>query len=632
MVTASSIHLNRGKWELFNVNLIIKDGNMKNFRLTFSNDLKHRNNESTKGFNLTFINTYYSYPEYIGAKPLIQIVNSNALFVNTTITNVYGSNYTVVIYAYLNSKLKLSYCKVSEIGEKVRLVTVYNFTVIYIEKCIVKNNKAVVLFQSTGHCHTVVDGSVFAENRLPYGLRSCFAVSNNTKIDIFNSTFHTNEIEILWGEFYIHVNISNSKFVRNNAKTFCSMKLFYYCYMSVENCQFLSNSAEFLPVNIVVDYYVFLTVKDSSFFNNTGGTSASMSISRSSAYIYNVSFANNSAIQGSCIPLVGQAQVHVKNSMFRGNIVGPAVYVPPGGDVKFENCTFANHSSPSDSLIELHNSQLKIIGCLIDSNKMGIKGGIVQATTSLVTVHRCKLRNNSGRYGALFSLSRQSKMAIEKSAFLDNTGSIGGCVYITDSAIQVINTIFHNNKAVIQGGAVAGERYNITIQDSKFINHSAGMGGVLFMVNGTFMANNSVFENNTSPRGFGAVIYKIFSGDLILDNCLLIMNGAASDGIAGGTIWNYYDHNSMLRLSNTNCTICAYCYFCLMFVVKIGCKLTVYTSTFNIDNGKIHICSSDSNFVARATDNKLITAGGDKIHWKEVPFASGKATTLKICI
>ena len=393
-VTASSIHLTGGTWELFNVNLIIKDGHMENVRLVFSNDLKHQNNKMTKGFNLAFENTYYSYPEYIGSKPLIQVKNSNALFVNTTITKVYGNNGTV-INASLNSKLKFSYCKVSEIAEIINFVSVFNFTGIYIEKSILKNNRAQFLFLSQGDGYIVVDDTIFADNRGIDGYGACFSVSNNTKIDIFNSTFHTNEIQWLIGEFYIHVNIFNSKFVRNNAKIYCSVKLFYHCYMSVENSQFLSNWAESVPVNIVVDYYVYLTVRDTLFFNNTGGLSASMSVARSSAYIHNVSFANNSAIQGSCISLDGRAQIHVKDSMFQGNIDGPAVYASPGGDFLFENCIFANHSSPADSLMEIHNSQLKIIGCLIDRNKMGIKGGLVQATTSMVTVQRCQFQKKT---------------------------------------------------------------------------------------------------------------------------------------------------------------------------------------------------------------------------------------------
>ena len=621
-VTANSIHLTGGTWELFNVNLIIKDAHLKNFRLVFTNDLKYRNNETTKGLNLTLENTYYTFPEYIGPKPLIQIINSNAIFANTTITHVHGNESGTIIYATMNSKLKLSNCEISKIAEIFIFVSVFNFTAVYIETCILQNNKAEILFQSQVNCYNVVNGSVFAENGPENVYGKCFAVSNNTKIDIFNSTFHANDFQWIWGEYYTHVNISNSKFVGNNLESVTSsVKLFDHCYMSVENCEFFSNLAESSTVNIAVDYHVYLTVRDSLFFNNTGGTSASLLVSRSSAYIQNVTFINNSAIQGSCISLIGQSQVHVKNSKFQGNIVGPAVYVPPGSDLLFENCTFANHSSPTDSLIEIHNSQLKIIGCVIDSNKMGIKGGIVQATTSLVTVQRCKFRNNSGRYGTLFFLSRQSKLAIENSALHNNTGSIGGCVYITDSAIQVTETIFHNNKAVLQGGAIAGERYNITIKDSKFTNHSAGMGGVLFMVNGTFMANNSIFENNTSPGGYGAVVYKMFTGDLILDNCSLSMNPALL-----GTIWNFYYDNSILRLSNTNCTICTNCHyhFCLYFVVKHGYRLTVYTSNFNIDNEKIHISSSDINFVTKALHDSLITAEGDKIYWKELPFASGK--------
>ena len=146
------------------------------------------------------------------------------------------------------------------------------------------------------------------------------------------------------------------------------------------------------------------------------------------------------------------------------------------------------------------------------------------------------------------------------------------------------------------------------------------MGGVIFMVNGTLMANNSVFKDNTSPSK-SAVIYKYITGELTLDNYLLSMNGP------NGAIWNYYYDNSIMRLSNTNCTMCADCSFCLFFVVNVGYRLTFYSSKFNLDNRKIHISSTESNFLSRALNNNLINAEEHRIYWKELPFASGKSTS-----
>ena len=180
-MTASSINLTGGTWELFNINLIIKECQLKDYKLLFSNDLKYRNNETTDGFNLTFVNTYYSYPQFIELKPLIQIINSNALFANTRITNVHGTcswnsvMASSVILANLNSKLQFSKCKISEILEMGCIVNIFNFTTVNIEKCILKNNTVGALFQSQGDCHTVVDESVFAETRLPNSfVGSCF--------------------------------------------------------------------------------------------------------------------------------------------------------------------------------------------------------------------------------------------------------------------------------------------------------------------------------------------------------------------------------------------------------------------------------------------------------------------------
>ena len=247
----------------------------------------------------------------------------------------------------------------------------------------------------------------------------------------------------------------------------------------------------------------------------------------------------------------------------------------------------------------------------------------MQAAKSIITVQRCKFKKNSGRYGTLFSLSRMSRMTIEDSSLQHNTGSMGGCVHLTDSAIKINNTIFENNKAVVQGGAVAGERCNLTVLNSNFTNHTAGLGGVFYMINGTLMAQHSVFENNTSPDNAGAVIYKMSNGELTLDNCLLSMNTAPA-----GAIWHYYYNKSILRFSNTKCVSCRDCGPCSWIVVNVGYNFTLFSWKFEMELGEIHISSTESNFLRQALKNSLINAEGSKIHWREIPFASGKTIIL----
>ena len=356
----------------------------------FSNDMKQLNDETMNGFNLTFINSYYSYPEYIGSEPLIQIKNSNALFVNTTITNVNARNRSKslsLINATLNSKLKFINCNISDITLAATFVSIFNFSRLYIVECTIENNEAHTLFFGQENCESIVHKSNFTKNRSPknnYG--PCFAALNNTKVQIFGSTFHDNEVHFLWGQFYIDLNISNSKYVRNSIKSKSLVNLYYLCYMTVEKCQFISNLAESQPVSLSVNYHTDLTVRNSLFFNNSGGISASLLVSHSSAYIDNVSFVSNSAIQGSCITVISRGTVHVKNSTFYGDLLRPAVYSSPEGYLIFENCTFYNQSSPADSLMTIQNSKLKMINCKINNNKMGIKGGISAS---------CKKHHNS---------------------------------------------------------------------------------------------------------------------------------------------------------------------------------------------------------------------------------------------
>ena len=618
-VTANSIQLNGGTWEISNINLIINGSYLKNYRIIFSNDMKQLNNETMNGFNLTLINTYYSYPDSIGSKPLIQIMNSNALFANTTITNVRSSNVSL-IYAGLNSKLEFINCNITEIKESANFISIFNFSVLYIEKCTIERNRVDVLFDSQVNSNNIVKESVFSENRGQNNKTGeCFHALNGTKVEVFNITFYANELSLLWGNFFICVNLSHTRFISNNLKYEYLTNLYYHCSMTIEDCHFISFSGESFIMSLVVKYYSSLTVRNSLFYNNTGGIAAGLSVQHSRAYIHNVSFVSNSAIQSSCIFVQDMGKVHVSQSTFHGDVIGPAVYALTGSDLIFQKCVFSNQSSPADSFMEIHDSRLIMIDCIIDNNRMKMKGGIVQATTSSVTVKRCHFRNNSGRYGTLFSLSRLSKLTIEDSFLQNNTGSIGGCIYSTDSTIRINYTVFDSNFAVIYGGVIAGERYNTTIQNCHFTNHSAGMGGVLYVVNGSLMAQNSVFENNISPSISGTVIYKLWTGEITLDNCLLSKNNAP-----GGAIW--FLSLGTLRLSNTTRVSCNGCGKCLEFIDYDGDNITLFTWKFDIHFGNKYISSTDSEFLMKALGNNLIFAQKE-IHWKELQFASGKTKT-----
>ena len=644
-INSSSICLSGGSWQIIGVNLIIQDSYLEDFKLFFSGRSANRNNQWKYHSNLTFINTFYTYSNYTGSESLFVLRITNAVFVNTTIRNIHNVdlgqfeflqvtlNSTIhFIKSYILDLLFASLISVSNFSiilfeETVlehnsgvyTLVNVYNFSSLVIEDSLVRNNFfSFTVFQITKYGHIIVARTKIVKNKIPNSTGHGFFASNNVTIHIFDTIFYENQFQILYGAYNISVNLSNCQFIKN-VDTPGLAHIYYYGYIVIENCNFVNNSGnQSISVDVIV--HTLLILRDSFFFNNSGITTGPVYVSHSSAQISNVTFGNNHAlVKGSCISSNTESRVNVKNSIFYGQN-GIVVSAESGSGLSFENCTFVNNSSPADSLIEIHNSTLKLTHCRISNNTMGISGGFVQSKRSSVLVQNCVFMKNRARYGSIFYLAEESRLKMVNSTLQRNTAVIGGCISSANSFINIINTQFHNNKALSSGGAISSslrassDISNITLENCSFINH---IPDILELEEGILVANNTIFKNNITSSG--TMITKRYPGGITLENCVFITNS-----VTGGALWQFYFNDSILRLSNTTFTTCKSCGPCFSFTELLGAHLTMYTwkSNINIENDRIS--TTNSTFLDQLKQDRMISTEGAQMRWRELPFASGK--------
>ena len=600
-IKISSLRLSEVSWQIIGVNLIIQDSYLENFKLFFSGSA-NRNKHCKYNSNLTFLNTFYTYSNYTGSQSLFVLKIANAVFINTTMQNIHNIGHITFLEATTNSTVNflrshivknilhnslISVSNFSVIHFKdtvvennsgaYTLVNAYDFSFLLIEDSIIRNNcMSYTIFLNTNYGYITAKRTKFVKNlsTFPNTWGGCFVATNNVTADIFNTTFYENQFQILFAEFNISVNFSNCQFIKN-VDIPRMLNIYAYGFIVIENCNFINNSGNTSSsIAMQITYHASLILRDSSFHNNFGLRNGGIAVSHSSADISNVTFRGNYAIiKGSCISLEKEARVKVYNSIFYGQ-TGIAVSSETGSDLTFENCTFVNNSSPADSLIEIDSSTLKIMHCRTSNNKMGINGGFVQSKGSSVVVQNCLFMNNNARYGSIFYLTEESILQIEYSTLHRNSAVIGGCIFLDNSVLNIINTQFRNNKALSSGGAIScsskisSDISNITLENCSFINH---ISGVLELGEGTFMANNTIFKNNIIT-GSETIIRKAFPGRVTLENCEFTMNN-----VTGGALWQYYFKDSILRLSNTNFTSCKDCAPCLYFVLNHGANLTMYT-------------------------------------------------------
>ena len=620
---------------------------MENVKLFFSGRNSNRNKQWNYHSNLTFVNTFYTYPNYTDSESLsvLKIHVANAVFINTTMQNVHNigritfleatSNSTVhfikshIVKNTLHSSL-VSVANFSVIifedtivehnSGSDTLVSVYNFSFLVIKDSVVRNNcMAYTIFLNTNYGHITVERTKFVNNRIPNNSGLCFSAYNNVTLHVFDTIFYENQFQILHAEFNNSVNFSNCQFIKN-VDIPGLVNNYYYGSIVIEKSQFINNSGNNLySIAVSANYHTSLILRDSVFFNNSGFIKWPIAVSHSSAHVSNVTFGNNHALfKGSCISLNTKASIKVKNSTFYGQ-TGIVVSAETGSELSFENCTFVNNCSPADSLIEIDNSTLILTHCRISDNAMGIYGGFVQSKRSSIFVQKCVFLKNNARYGSIFYVAKESRLKMVNSTLQRNTAVIGGCIFLANSFLHIISTQFHNNKALSNGGAISSslkipsDISNITVENCSFINN---IPGVLELGQGTLIASGTFFKSNISSSG--TMIRKTYPGGIALENCVFRTNS-----VTGGALCHFHLNDSILRLSNTNFTSCKGCGPCFTFAELLGAHLTMYTWKSNINIGNERISTTNSTFLKQLDDDEMINTKAP-MRWRELPFASGK--------
>ena len=613
----SFISIFGGSWNVSNANLIVQNCF---FGRRNRNDMMRTEQVTNKSMflNNTASDSVWSNSKEVISDFSLNLAKATGVFLNTTFRNINIKNSnTSVIEASLQSQLHFSFSNISEIygiDLNSHFVQITNNTLLKIQYSTMERNNIFSLIESFNNSNLIIEDSIFIKNK---GVRQCIGVFNGT-VHINRSSFTENEITAVNGEFSCNFFISNSTFAGNHYAGML-ISLFYKGALEIETSIFKNNVNTDMYPCIYVNFEVPVKLRDSTFFNNTGLYTGSIFISNSRAVINNVSFSNNSGAQASCIYAPKNAVVNVIGCKFNSNTEGSVVYATPGSELNIADSIFTDHVLPEGSLIEIENTHLDLINCTVTNNTMG-KIGIVQASTYCqITVRNCMFDQNAGKYGAVFYLSIKSSLFISDSQFHNNVASVGGCVYLLDSILDITESMFSNNSAYVYAGAIAAERSNITMKLSHFYYHKSGVrGGILDMTNSTLVAQNCSMENN-SAQEIGAAIYKNLNGQIILDGCWLNMNRAPQ-----GVIWYYHYIDSIFRLSHTSCFTCGNCGPCIEFIGKDGYNFTMYTLNFSISKRGISLSSTELNFASEAIEyGVIVSEERKKIYLTETAFASG---------
>ncbi len=232
---------------------------------------------------------------------------------------------------------------------------------------------------------------------------------------------------------------------------------------------------------------------------------------------------------------------------------------------KVSSVIFADNSQSSiiisagtfkDNIAQTENSEFGslIIGGNVKINNANFENNNINNPTE----------NLSGYYASIVNIYENGNLTIENSLFTNNTGKLGGVIYLASGAeIEIKNSTFTGNTSIAGGVIYLVNNNTLNILDSEFLGNTSNAGGVIFGVdNNLIEIKSSLFNNNiangTYLVGEGENATAYVGGGVILlksNNVVTIkesdFNNNKSETGKGGAI-NIDGNSNNINISNSN--------------------------------------------------------------------------------
>jgi len=222
---------------------------------------------------------------------------------------------------------------------------------------------------------------------------------------------------------------------------------------------------------------------------------------------------------------ISQNSYFVNNSGRWGGAITTSGSSLPGkkvNELSISESTFSKNGGLYGAGIFIEGSKFTITSCVFDSNTASGKGNMTP-------------NDNNGAAIEVTNTDKAITGTISKTKFTNNKAQYGGAIYICEGNIAISDSLFENNSADVEGGAIDINTVNgnpeVSISGSKFINNSASYGGAIVNVK-DLTVRNTEFVNNAPDTIFN---YVGFGGnlDLGIENFTDLQNAI---GLVTGTL------------------------------------------------------------------------------------------------
>ena len=249
--------------------------------------------------------------------------------------------------------------------------------------------------------------------------------------------------------------------------------------------------------------------------------------------IINSTFNNNRGLSSGGAILIEGIGVSIINSNFTSNVAlrGASIY-SNNGYTRIDNCKFIKNDASDGGAVYLNDEYGRIRYSIFENNT-GRYGGAIYCndindaiTTSIFTF-------NNARYGgAVYWNKKYGSLA--DCEFANNTATEdGGAIYWNANYGTVDSSSFDKNTAK-RGGAIYWDYDYGKVIDSIFIKNTANDGGAVYFCEGNFIKNEqqtvdySIFLENSAQNNGGAIY--VAAKKSTIGNSTFIKNQAKDGG------------------------------------------------------------------------------------------------------
>ncbi|WP_215492094.1 S-layer homology domain-containing protein [Fenollaria sporofastidiosus] len=338
--------------------------------------------------------------------------------------------------------------------------------------------------------------------------------------------------------------------------------------LNINGSKFINNLADLGGAICSLNKKSTINIKDATFVNNQaillsfdGYANGGAIYTQSNTSIENSTFVNNYAQKsGGAIYHISAPKFDIKGSTFKNNGIlripqgtyftnkGGAIYA---NEVNIsDNCTFEGNIADYGGAL-INNEKAEISDSIFKGNQSS-SGGSIYSFKNLIIHDKCTFENNEAYHGgAIYA----NNLTINKTEFNNNKAyKMGGAIYAKDT-VKIIGSNFKENTAAQQGGAIYLLKGGSEIKDSIFYNNGSNLGGGAVLIakdsNGITSIQKTSFIHNFSNELGGGVLLSA-NGKLEINESKFIDNDASyGAGISSSANGNVDKNLNNIKVTNS---------------------------------------------------------------------------------